>query len=57
MNANAEIKLNKLSYHNDLEKIELELMKNPITNEKAFAKFGLLLGTFSANGNFRNLYL
>jgi hypothetical protein len=44
--ANAEIKLDKLLYHNDLEKAERDLMKNPLTNEKAFARFGLMLGTF-----------
>jgi hypothetical protein len=46
INANAEIANDKLLYHNDLEKLEYDLMKNPITNEKAFARFGLMLGTF-----------
>jgi hypothetical protein len=46
LNANAEIANDKLLYHNSLEKAEHDLMKNPITNEKAFAKLGLLLGTF-----------
>ncbi len=46
LNANAEIANDKLLYHNDLEKREHELMKSPITNEKAFARFGLMLGTF-----------
>jgi hypothetical protein len=46
LNANAKIANDKLLYHNDLEKRERDLMKNPITNEKAFARLGLLLGTF-----------
>jgi hypothetical protein len=46
INANTEIANDKLLYHNDLEKAERDLMKNPITNEKAFARFGLMLGTF-----------
>jgi hypothetical protein len=46
INANAEIANDKLLYHNSLEKAERDLMKNPITNEKAFARFGLILGTF-----------
>jgi hypothetical protein len=46
INANAEIANEKLLYHNSLEKAERDLMKNPITNEKAFARFGLMLGIF-----------
>jgi hypothetical protein len=46
INANTQIANDKLMYHNDLEKAERDLMKNPIANEKAFARLGLLLGTF-----------
>jgi hypothetical protein len=46
INANTQIAKDKLMYHNDLEKAERGLMKNPIANEKAFARLGLLLGTF-----------
>jgi hypothetical protein len=44
--ANAEVANGKSLYRNDLEMLERELMKKPLTNEKAFANFGLLLGTF-----------
>ncbi len=44
--ANAGIANDKSRYRNNLEIIERDLMKNPLSSEKAFANFGLLLGTF-----------
>lgn len=44
--ANAETERQKVLYKSDREKTEADLMKNPLTSEKTFAYFGLLLGTF-----------
>lgn len=46
INANAEIAKDKLLYHNDLEKAERNLIINPVSNEQAFGRFGLMLGIF-----------
>jgi hypothetical protein len=35
-----------MMFRGDREKLEAELMKTPLTTEKTFAYFGLLLGTF-----------
>ena len=44
--ANAETERQKKMFRSDREKLEAELMKTPLTIEKTFAYFGLLLGTF-----------
>jgi hypothetical protein len=43
---NAETASKKSLYASEREKIEAELMKNPLSTEQTFAYFGLLLGTF-----------
>ena len=44
--ANAEIDREKLTFRNQQERVEASLMRHPITTEKAFGYFGLLLGLF-----------
>lgn len=44
--ANAETERQKAMFRSDCEKLEAELMKIPLTTEKTFAYFGLLLGIF-----------
>lgn len=44
--ANAETARQKAMYRTDREQLEADLMKSPLTIEKTFAYFGLLLGTF-----------
>ena len=43
---NAETARQKAMYRSDREKLEAELMKNPLSLEKTFSYFGLLLGAF-----------
>jgi hypothetical protein len=43
---NAETAREKSLFASEREKVEAGLMKNPLSNEQAFAYFGLLLGTF-----------
>jgi hypothetical protein len=43
---NAETEHQKSLYASDREKIEAELMENPLSTEQTFSYFGLLLGTF-----------
>ena len=43
---NAETARQKAMYHSDREKLEADLMKNPLGLEKTFSYFGLLLGAF-----------
>jgi hypothetical protein len=43
---NAETERQKMMFRSDREKLEAELMTNPLNSEKSFAYFGLLLGTF-----------
>jgi MFS family permease len=43
---NAETAREKSLFSTEKEKLEAELMKNPLTTEKSFAYFGILLGTF-----------
>ncbi len=43
---NAETARQKAMFRSDREKLEAELMKNPLTLEKTFSYFGLLLGAF-----------
>jgi hypothetical protein len=44
--ANAEIESRKNTYRTDRERLEAEMMTSPLTTEKAFAYFGLMLGLF-----------
>ena len=44
--ANAETDRQNAMFKSDREKLEADLMKNPLTTEKTYAYFGLLLGTF-----------
>lgn len=46
LTANAETARQKAMFKTDREKLEADLMKNPLTTEKTYAYFGLLLGTF-----------
>jgi hypothetical protein len=43
---NAETLKSQKLYQTDSEKFEAELMRNPLTANKAYAYFGLMLGTF-----------
>jgi hypothetical protein len=43
---NAETARQKAMYHSDREQLEAELMKNPLSLEKTFSYFGLILGVF-----------
>lgn len=43
---NRETANQKAIFHNQQERFEAELMENPIKTNKAFALFGLMLGTF-----------
>ena len=43
---NAETARQKAMFQSDKEKLEADLMKNPLNSEKTYAYFGLLLGTF-----------
>jgi len=43
---NAETARQKVMYRTDREKLEAELMRNPLDLEKTFSYFGLILGAF-----------
>jgi hypothetical protein len=43
---NAETARQKAMYRSDREKLEAETMRNPLSLEKTFSYFGLILGTF-----------
>lgn len=43
---NAETARQKIMFHSDREKLEAELMQNPLSLEKTFSYFGLMLGAF-----------
>lgn len=43
---NAETERQKIMYRTDKEKLEAELMKNPLSLDKTFSYFGLILGAF-----------
>jgi hypothetical protein len=43
---NAETERKKSMFRNNLEEVEAQLIKKPITTQKAFQLFGALLGTF-----------
>jgi hypothetical protein len=45
--ANAEIRREKSWYACEREKLESELIKNPLSSEKSFAYFGLMLGALT----------
>jgi hypothetical protein len=44
--ANAEIEREKASFRTERERLDVELMKNPLATEKALAYFGAMLGLF-----------
>lgn len=44
--ANAELDREKVIFRNHREQVEASLMRHPLTTEKAFGYFGLLLGLF-----------
>ena len=46
LKANAETARRKKTYRSEQEKFESELMKRPLSSEKAFSYFGLMLGIF-----------
>lgn len=54
---NAETAREKNLYASDREKIEAELMKNPMSSEQAFSYLGLLLGLFSPAAFFARLFM
>ncbi len=54
--ANAKIVSEKALYQNYREEFEASLMKNPLSAEKAFAYFGLLLGLFPPAAIFLKMY-
>jgi hypothetical protein len=54
---NAEIANEKYLYSSEREKFESELIKNPLTSEKAFSYFGLLLGTFPPAAIFTRFFI
>ncbi|MGI8469224.1 MAG: hypothetical protein ACR2N3_12310 [Pyrinomonadaceae bacterium] len=54
--ANAEIAREKTLFQNYGEQFEASLMKNPLTTEKAFAYFGLLLGIFPPASIFLKMF-
>lgn len=54
---NAETERRKTLFNSEREKIEADLMKNPISSEKAFAYFGLLLGIFTPAAMFIRFFI
>lgn len=54
---NAEIADEKSLFASERERMESELIKNPLTTEKAFAYFGLLLGTFPPAAIFTKAFI
>lgn len=49
---NAETAREKALFHSDAEKLEADLMQNPLSLEKTFSYFGLLLGLFPPSAMF-----
>lgn len=43
---NREIAIERSRYRSDREKLEAEMMRNPLDAEKTFARYGLMLGAF-----------
>ncbi len=54
---NAEIADEKALYVSEREKFESEMMKNPLSSEKAFSYLGLLLGTFPPAAIFTKFFI
>lgn len=54
---NAETARQQNMYRSDREKLAAELIKNPLSTEKAFAHFGLLLGAFPPAAIFTKFFL
>jgi MFS family permease len=54
---NAEIADEKALYVSEREKLESEMIKNPLSSEKAFSYLGLLLGTFPPAAIFTKFFI
>lgn len=54
---NAEIANEKSLFASEREKFESDLIKNPLTSEKAFSYFGLLLGSFPPAAIFTKFFI
>lgn len=54
--ANAEIAREKSTFRSEREKFDAALMSNPLSMEKTFAYFGLLLGTFPPMAMFTRFF-
>jgi hypothetical protein len=54
---NAEIAREKSTFISEREKLEASLMKNPLSVEKTFAYFGLLLGAFPPAALFTRFFI
>jgi len=54
---NAEIARENSTFISEREKLEASLMKNPLSAEKTFARFGLLLGVFPPAALFTRFFI
>lgn len=54
---NAETAREKSLFHSEREKVEVSMMANPLTDQQAFAYFGLLLGTFPPAAMFTRFFM
>lgn len=57
LETNAKIAREKSIFASETEKLDYALMKNPLSVEKAFAHFGLLLGTFPPAAFFTRFFI
>lgn len=57
ISANREYAHREEIFSSDKEKLEADLMKNPLTNEQAFAYFGFLLGLFPPAAIFAKIFI
>jgi hypothetical protein len=57
LETNAEIAREKSAFISEREKLEAGLMKNPLSIEKTFARFGLLLGVFPPSALFTRFFI
>lgn len=57
LETNAEIAREKSIFISEREKLEASLMKNPLSVEKTFANFGLLLGAFPPAALFTRFFI
>lgn len=54
---NIETARQKAVYHSEKEKLEAELMENPLTTQSAYANFGLILGIFTPAAIFTRFFM